>query len=952
MKFIKQSRAMEPKTIKKNGAKWKCRTNKKKLIRSLLTAFICLFAVHSYGQSWDIGYPNATDIIATYDKGTLTISGTGEMQDWQDSQSQPWKNVRDNIKCVVINEGVTTIGNIAFSDCLNLTSITLSKSITRLGNYAFQITRLKEIHIENPIPPTVGWACFWAVNIAECKLYVPSGTQNLYATLPDWCLFDIVGHIPTFYVQESEHFRLEIHQPLLSITPEQVAEWLSNLDRYYEQLVDLMGGLTPFEGRKMIIRSVGGINAWAYAGYPIQWNANYVSDQLSEFVKSGDWSFGILHEIGHNFGGHIGGFGKGNTSYNWNEEMFANFRMYLALSQLPQSSVEAYTDAYKKDYDCKLSNKEPLTCMWDLIRLGDYYQKNGDHGYWLFKQAFEIINSTPNTNENIGWTNWQRFNYFLDILSSCVGRDVRETYPAEELKLIRFTLDRNNFYDETLQTPTNKWQTVSDKILPNGYIIYRIFVTEGQKYAFKICCGNDATTDFDAKLSLYDNSGGDRIYPDLWNGDVCASGNDITDIEDYQFNYTGYAYVKVQGNSVDDYGNYTLAYQDTNLVAPINDQCANATFLLCGTLVQGTLAGATPTASISYRDDFDKNDVFYSFTATESGDYTITLVKSYVSDDINFGLYSSCDVVTPLAKGSNNTITYSCTTGTTYQIRVTSYSGGTFSIWLICQGETTDTGVIINGIKWATRNVGTPGVFTTNSEDTGWFYQWNRKIAWTVKNPLMNSNGGTIWDTSQPVGSAWTEANDPCPTEWRLPTDQEMNSLINSGSVWAEVNGVFGRIYGKGDNTIFLPAAGIRNDNGIFREKNQYGYYWTKSKLSDQSNPTSLEFADGHSSVVDWKTPSEGLCIRCVTKESTTITSINEPTVQQFQIFPNPTKNEIFIKSDSQIMKVEIYSLAGSLMLSETNFNGKISVSTLPKGIYMVRVYTDNGVEIGKIVKE
>ena len=69
-------------------------------------------------------------------------------------------------------------------------------------------------------------------------------------------------------------------------------------------------------------------------------------------------------------------------------------------------------------------------------------------------------------------------------------------------------------------------------------------------------------------------------------------------------------------------------------------------------------------------------------------------------------------------------------------------------------------------------------------------------------------------------------------------------------------------------------------------------------------------------------------------------------------VFPNPAKEEIFIKSESQIMKVEIYSLAGSLMLSETNFNGKISVSALPKGIYMIRVYADNGLEIGKIVKE
>jgi len=37
----------------------------------------------------------------------------------------------------------------------------------------------------------------------------------------------------------------------------------------------------------------------------------------------------------------------------------------------------------------------------------------------------------------------------------------------------------------------------------------------------------------------------------------------------------------------------------------------------------------------------------------------------------------------------------------------------------------TDAGVIINGIKWATRNVDMPGTFAANPEDAGMFYQWD-----------------------------------------------------------------------------------------------------------------------------------------------------------------------------------------------------------------------------------
>jgi len=70
------------------------------------------------------------------------------------------------------------------------------------------------------------------------------------------------------------------------------------------------------------------------------------------------------------------------------------------------------------------------------------------------------------------------------------------------------------------------------------------------------------------------------------------------------------------------------------------------------------------------------------------------------------------------------------------------------------------------------------------------------------------------------------------------------------------------------------------------------------------------------------------------------------------QVYPNPTKDEIFIKTDLQVKRVEIYSLTGALLLTENNFSGKISVSTLPQGVYMVGVYTSEGVMVSKVVKE
>ena len=46
------------------------------------------------------------------DTGTLTISGSGEMQDWENSSDVPWNNVKSSIISVVISEGVSSIDNL------------------------------------------------------------------------------------------------------------------------------------------------------------------------------------------------------------------------------------------------------------------------------------------------------------------------------------------------------------------------------------------------------------------------------------------------------------------------------------------------------------------------------------------------------------------------------------------------------------------------------------------------------------------------------------------------------------------------------------------------------------------------------------------------------------------------------------------------------------------------
>ena len=87
-----------------------------------------LFAANSNscgeGLTWKLSY------------GTLTISGTGKMDSYS-SGGAPWYSQRAYIGRIVISEGVTSIGECAFEDCLKVTSISIPDSVTELNEYCF-----------------------------------------------------------------------------------------------------------------------------------------------------------------------------------------------------------------------------------------------------------------------------------------------------------------------------------------------------------------------------------------------------------------------------------------------------------------------------------------------------------------------------------------------------------------------------------------------------------------------------------------------------------------------------------------------------------------------------------------------------------------------------------------------------------------------------------------------
>ena len=113
-------------------------------LKVLLVALWCLsVSVKSYAEVYSGSCGESVNWSLDTETGLLEITGSGEMVDYGVTPSgsfrgAPWKSHNYSIIKCTIENGVTSIGDYAFSYCTKLTSITIPNSVTSIGSHAFE----------------------------------------------------------------------------------------------------------------------------------------------------------------------------------------------------------------------------------------------------------------------------------------------------------------------------------------------------------------------------------------------------------------------------------------------------------------------------------------------------------------------------------------------------------------------------------------------------------------------------------------------------------------------------------------------------------------------------------------------------------------------------------------------------------------------------------------------
>jgi hypothetical protein len=374
--------------------------------------------------------------------------GSGAMPDgwgvdqWEQRSAFTWEQAgvgRDGSRCVSI-ETIDPDGNDArWTRTLQLTPegwyslsgwVRGERLSNATGDLAANLSLMDSWQVSSSGPGTFDWTKLDLTLQANV-----SGEVTIACRLGCWgslvtgkAYFDDLTITPLTRYEGQHHYLIleEADIAASGISDAALAGWQARLDQVYEAYAQLVGDV-PFDGQRIGIAAVrqypGG---WAVAGNPIRWHQPYVSESLYIIANEGDWSFGVVHELGHDF----------DLDYRWvwDAELLANVKLESIVEALDATVVfdgqsyqgEELRDVFAASYAEARSRGE---YNWAVIHVR-FAELRDDYGWELFQQAFRAYPAASDPACPV--SRLDKFLLFIDILSQISGADIQARFEEGE----------------------------------------------------------------------------------------------------------------------------------------------------------------------------------------------------------------------------------------------------------------------------------------------------------------------------------------------------------------------------------------------------------------------------------------------------------------------------------------------------------------------------------------
>lgn len=289
--------------------------------------------------------------------------------------------------------------------------------------------------------------------------------------------------------------------------------------------------------------------------------------------------------------------------------------------------------------------------------------------------------------------------------------------------------------------------------------------------------------------------------------------------------------------------------------------------------------------------------------------------------------------------------------------------------------------------------------FDANSQNSGFFedqrnengkegyksYKWTRigNQIWMAENLKYYVPDGCLsyqneYSYTEKFGYLyyWEAALNACPEGWHLPNDEEWEDLAEFIS---NDNGG----YEKSEDDWMFVGKHLKSNEGwekVWASEDEYGfsaliagsYYLTFDSFYELSGSGWWSSTESYEEEVykrglswdsnyfsrndlqkDWAIPIRCICDNDSLPLNNVVTFSKINVMEDLNLFPNPTKNEIKIHGHMPgVIKYSIYDLNGFIVKQNSTINNTIKVDDLLQGMYLIRFDSDNKVYTEKFVKK